>query len=175
MKFTLINQRLASALIVGAVIFSVACSNKKKEDDNAIKTGDTAADTSIGAKDMKFDPVGSDSGNIKGLNTIHFAYDDASIASDARKTLAANAEWIKNNPDTTVQIEGHTDERGSVEYNLALGERRAKAVKTYLAKLGIDGKRLTTISYGKEKPLDSSNTEAGMAKNRRANFVPLPK
>lgn len=168
------NRNFATALIVGALIFAVACASKKKSDDDN-KTGDVSADTNIGAKDMKFDPMGSDSGNIKGLNTIRFGYDDAAISSEARKVLASNAEWIKQNPDTTIQIEGHCDERGSVEYNLALGERRAKAVKSYLSTLGINGKRMTVISYGKEKPIDTTNTEAGMAKNRRANFVPLPK
>jgi peptidoglycan-associated lipoprotein len=161
-------------LITATLGLSLACSSKKKADDGS-KNGDVSADSSIGAKDMKFDPMGSDSGNIKGLSTIRFGYDDATISSEARKILANNAEWIKSNTDATVQVEGHCDERGSVEYNLALGERRAKAVKNYLVNLGIPSGRLTIISYGKEKPIDTSNTEAGMAKNRRANFVPLPK
>jgi len=160
-----------TALIVLTLGFSIACSSKKKVDD--VQAGDVAADSNVSSRDIKFDPRGSDSGSIKGLNTIRFGYDDASISSEARRILASNAEWIKANTDATIQVEGHCDERGSVEYNLALGERRAKAVKNYLIGLGIDGQRLTIISYGKEKPLDTTNTEAGMAKNRRANFVPL--
>ncbi len=171
MKFTRV---LNLSILSLAFAFSVACGSKKQANDQA-GNGDVSADSNIGAKDMQFDAQGSDSGNIKGLQTVHFSYDDASISSEARKTLASNAEWIKNNSSATVQVEGHTDERGSVEYNLALGERRAKAVKNYLQSLGISANRLTIISYGKEKPLDTSNTEAGMAKNRRANFVPLPK
>lgn len=160
------------ALVVLALGLTIACSSKKKEEEG-VQTGDVAADSNVGSRNIKFDPRGSDSGSIKGLNTIRFSYDDASITSEARRILSSNAEWIKANSDATVQIEGHCDERGSVEYNLALGERRANAVKKYLVGLGIDGSRLTVISYGKEKPLDTSNTEAGMAKNRRANFVPL--
>jgi peptidoglycan-associated lipoprotein len=87
--------------------------------------------------------------------------------------LSNNAEWIRTNANVTVQIEGHSDSRGSVEYNLALGERRAKSVKSYLTSLGIDSKRLTIISYGEEKPLALGDAEADYAKNRRANFVPL--
>ena len=168
------NRIWIRSLLALSLTFAVACASKKKTDDG-VAAGDVSADGSIGGKDIQFDPMGSDSGNIKGLRTIRFGYDDAHISAEARKTLASNAEWIKANPATTVQIEGHCDERGSVEYNLALGERRAKAVKQYLASLGVDGKRMTIISYGKEKPIDTTNTEAGMAKNRRANFVPLPK
>lgn len=162
------------SLLALSLTFGIACASKKK-DDGGVNAGDVSADGSIGGKDIQFDPMGSDSGNIKGLRTIRFSYDDANISAEARKTLAGNADWIKANPNATIQIEGHCDERGSVEYNLALGERRAKAVKSYMSTLGVDGKRMTIISYGKEKPIDTSNTEAGMAKNRRANFVPLPK
>jgi peptidoglycan-associated lipoprotein len=119
--------------------------------------------------------MGSDSGQINGLSTVNFDYDQASLTTSARRLLADNAEWMRKNSDVTVQVEGHCDERGSVEYNLALGERRAKSVKNYLVSLGLDPKRLTVISYGKEKPLVSGDTEEDYAKNRRANFVPLPK
>ena len=79
----------------------------------------------------------------------------------------------RNNRYATIQIEGHCDSRGSVEYNLALGERRAKAVKAYMGSLGIDSKRMTIISYGEEKPIATGDSEDAYAKNRRANFVPL--
>jgi peptidoglycan-associated lipoprotein len=95
------------------------------------------------------------------------------LSSETRKDLAENAEWIKANPKVTVQIEGHCDSRGSVEYNLALGERRAKAVKNYLVSLGLNSKRMTIISYGEEKPVATGDSEEAYAKNRRANFVPL--
>jgi peptidoglycan-associated lipoprotein len=116
---------------------------------------------------------GSNSGNIKGLNTIFFDYDKAALTSSAKAMLKANADWIRANPKFTLQIEGHTDSRGSTEYNLSLGERRAKSVRTYLEGLGIDGKRMTVLSYGEEKPIAQGDSEAAYSKNRRANFVPL--
>lgn len=117
--------------------------------------------------------MGSDSGNIAGLQTVNFDYDSATLSTETRKILADNAEWIRTNSAVTVQIEGHCDARGSVEYNLALGERRAKAVKSYLVSLGVDSKRMTIISYGEEKPLMTGDSESDYARNRRANFVPL--
>lgn len=164
---------LALCLLIGFFAINTACSSKKKAEDG-VAVGDVSGDASVASKDMAFDPLGSDSGNISGLSTVHFEYDQAALTTEARKELAENADWIKNNPDVTVQIEGHCDSRGSVEYNLALGERRAKSVKNYLVSLGIDPKRLTIISYGKEKPIASGDTEEAYHKNRRANFVPLP-
>ncbi len=122
---------------------------------------------------MSFNAQGSDSGQINGLNTINFAYDSSALDGTAKGILKTNAGWINSNKNVTVQIEGHCDVHGSVEYNLALGERRAKAVKDYLVGLGVDAKRLTVISYGKEKPLEIGDSEVINAKNRRANFVPL--
>ncbi|MEN0057878.1 MAG: peptidoglycan-associated lipoprotein Pal, partial [Bdellovibrio sp.] len=106
------------------------------------------------------------------LVTVRFGYDKSSLDSQAKKDIATNVAWMKANPTVNVQIEGHCDARGTIEYNVALGERRANAVKAYMASLGIPGNRLSVISYGKEKPLDSADTEAAWAKNRRANFVP---
>lgn len=160
-------------ILTGTLILAMslsACASKKPKTDESASAG---ADSSIATKDMTFDSTGSDSGNISGLHSINFDYDQSTLSSDARKTLGDNAEWIKTHTDVTVQIEGHCDSRGSVEYNLALGERRAKSVKNYLVSLGVDGKRMTIISYGKEKPLVSGDGEDAMAKNRRANFVPL--
>jgi peptidoglycan-associated lipoprotein len=127
----------------------------------------------VAAKDIGFDASGSDSGKISGLASVHFDYDSSNLSSETRRQLAENGDWIKSHAGVTVQIEGHTDSRGSVEYNLALGERRAKSVKTYLSSLGVDAGRMTIISYGEEKPVDPSDSETAWAKNRRANFVPL--
>lgn len=107
------------------------------------------------------------------LNRIHFAFDQFSLSSEARRVLASNADFLRANPGIKVKIEGHCDERGSDEYNLALGERRAQAAKDYLASLGISMNRLMTISYGEEKPLDPSGGEGAWAKNRRAEFSPV--
>jgi peptidoglycan-associated lipoprotein len=156
------------------LVLVASCATKPKKTEGADATaGGEGAPPVIADKEMSFDPQGSDGGKISGLGSIFFEYDQARLTNDARTQLASNAEWIKTNPAVTVQIEGHTDERGSVEYNLSLGERRAKSVKAYLASLGVDNKRMTIISYGEEKPLQSGESEAAWAKNRRANFVPL--
>jgi peptidoglycan-associated lipoprotein len=105
------------------------------------------------------------------LSTIYFAFDSANINDAGRAILDANATYLKANSDVQIQIEGHCDERGSIQYNLALGERRAQAVQDYLSALGVDASRITTISYGKEKPMDMGHDEASWARNRRANFV----
>lgn len=122
---------------------------------------------------MNFDAQGSDSNKIAGLSTIYFDYDKSSLSAASREALKGNAEWIKKNSKVTVQIEGHTDSRGSIEYNLALGERRANAVKSYLQSLGVSAGRIKTISYGKERPLVTGESEEAWSKNRRANFVPV--
>lgn len=157
------------------ILVMASCATKKPKSDAAESGAAGGADTTpvIADKEMNFNPQGSDSGAIPGLGTIFFELDQSRLTNEARTQLASNAEWIKGNPAVTIQIEGHTDERGSVEYNLSLGERRAKSVKAYLTSLGIDGKRLTIISYGEEKPLESGSGEGAWAKNRRANFVPL--
>jgi len=104
------------------------------------------------------------------LERIHFAFDQFSLSPDARDALTANAVVFKTNPELTVTIEGHCDDRGSDEYNLALGERRAQAAKEYLVSLGVPTERLQVISYGEEQPLDPVSSKAAWAKNRRADF-----
>jgi len=157
-------------LVIGLTLAStLACSKKVKPEAE----GEGAGAGGISSEAMSFNAAGSDSGSIEGLNTVHFAYDSATLDSSSREILKGNAAWMKTNNKVTIQIEGHCDSRGSVEYNLALGERRAKSVKDYLGNLGIEGKRITIISYGKEKPLELGDSEAVMSKNRRANFVPL--
>jgi len=107
---------------------------------------------------------------ISGLNRIHFDFDQFTLSSTARDILAANAAAIKAAPGGKVRIEGHCDERGSDEYNLALGEKRAQAARDYLISLGVAPDRLETISYGEEMPLDPASNEEAWAKNRRAEF-----
>ena len=102
---------------------------------------------------------------------VFYAFDSAEVAGDAQKILNANAEILRKYPTWVITIEGHADERGTAEYNLALGERRATAARTYLVSLGIPADRLKTVSYGKEFPFDPGHDEAAWAKNRRAHFV----
>jgi peptidoglycan-associated lipoprotein len=102
---------------------------------------------------------------------LFFAFDSSDVDSAGQQTLNADAEILKKYPTWVVTIEGHADERGTAEYNLALGERRALAARTYLVSLGIPADRLRTVSYGKEFPFDPGHDEAAWAKNRRAHFV----
>ncbi len=105
------------------------------------------------------------------LADIHFEFDRYDIRPEAARILDANAAWLKSNPRQLVLIEGHCDERGTVEYNLALGERRAKAAQNYLAAHGVAAARVTIVSYGKERPQCGDKTEACWTKNRRARFL----
>ncbi len=105
------------------------------------------------------------------LKPVFFEFDAADLLPEAQQTLSQNASVLKQHPTWVVTIEGHCDERGTAEYNLALGERRAVSARTYLVSLGIPADRLHTVSYGKELPFDPGHTEAAWAKNRRAHFV----
>lgn len=108
-----------------------------------------------------------------GLARVHFDFDKYDLTAAARKTLSANAEFLQANPGVRIRIEGHCDERGTTEYNLALGERRAKSAFQYLMDLGVDPNRMSVVSYGEEQPLDPGQNEAAWALNRRDEFVEL--
>jgi peptidoglycan-associated lipoprotein len=109
------------------------------------------------------------------LKDIHFDFDKYDIRPRDLETLKENASWLQKFPKAKIQIEGHCDERGTNEYNLALGERRADSTKKYLISIGIAGDRISTISYGEERPLDPGHNEESWAKNRRGHFVILSK
>ena len=105
------------------------------------------------------------------FDDVRFDFDKSDVKDDGRKTCRVVADFLKKNPSARIQIEGHCDERGTSEYNMALGERRATAVMTYLVSLGVSKGALSTVSFGKEKPLDPGHDEGAWAKNRRAHFV----
>lgn len=108
-----------------------------------------------------------------GLERIHFDFDTYNIKPGDRETLSANADYLQQNPGVRIRIEGHCDERGTTEYNLALGERRANSAFQYLMDLGVDPNRMGVVSYGEEAPLDPRRDEQAWAKNRRAEFVEI--
>jgi len=157
--------RLAFALIVTAMVSASGCSNKPKSDEGA----NTSSNSGAGADDNTMGD--SDSGKAMGLQTIHFLYDSFTLGSEAKSALKTNVGILKDKQSLKIQIEGHCDARGGIQYNIALGEKRANSVKKYLQDMGISADRVTTISYGKERPLDQGTTEEAYAKNRRANFV----
>jgi peptidoglycan-associated lipoprotein len=163
---------LAMLFIVPGLMLTASCAKKvtakpeaavSKTDDSSKKAaadtskpGDSAALTAR-EKFMKQD--------------VNFAFDSAVLDATAQAILKDKAAWLKDNASAATTIEGHCDERGTVAYNVALGERRAEAAKAFLVNLGVPAAKMTTISYGKEKPLDPAKTEAAYAKNRRAHFV----
>jgi len=151
-----LGAALAMAMILGA------CSKKNTVDD-----GDAAAgDAGMGVTDLG---AGS---TIPELPPVYFAYDSFNLDSVAKSSLGGHAAWLKSNAGVNVQVEGHTDERGTTEYNLALGERRSAAVRDYLISQGVDAGRLSTISYGEERPsVSGASNEATWSRNRRGEFV----
>lgn len=104
-----------------------------------------------------------------------FDFDSFVLAPAAQQALTQSAQWLRDHPDYALNVQGHCDERGTEQYNLALGDRRANSARTYLVSLGIDGDRLTTVSYGEERPFDEGHTEEAWAQNRRAHLVIGPR
>ena len=121
----------------------------------------------IPGEDIPIDPTGERSP----LADIHFDFDQAALTDAARRTLENHAAWLQARRDLKVALEGHCDEHGTVDYNLALGDQRAQAARDYLVSLGVAADRLTTVSYGKERPLDPGHNEEAWARNRRVHFV----
>src|SRR5437867_4518915 len=120
-------------------------------------------------------PAPAEFAAVADLNDIHFDFDKYDIRSADAKILDANAAWLKTNANHLVLIEGHCDQRGTNEYNLALGERRAKSTMNYLVSQGVQANRITIISYGEERPQCTEHTESCWAKNRRAHFLVKPR
>ena len=167
-----------AALTLIVVSFTTSCSLFRKKtttDESAGVRTETTADggsESFENSPMNFSAQGSDSGTIAGLSTVFFEYDKSTLTESENVKLQENVAWMKKNPGVMMNIEGHCDQRGSNEYNLSLGERRANSVKKMMVSMGIPANRLTIVSFGEEKPLVQGDSEEAMAKNRRANFVP---
>ena len=105
------------------------------------------------------------------IQDAYFGFDEATLSADAQSALNASADWLKKNANYNLLVEGHCDERGTEQYNLALGDRRANTAKEYLMTLGVDGSRIRTVSYGEERPFASGHDDSAWAKNRRAHLV----
>ncbi len=168
-------QMLKIALIV-LFLFSglVGCASKSgtQGDDGKVYPFDMKKQEEVkGADDSSMQGGAVPSHDqMAGLERIHFDFDQFTLSAEARRILTKNAKFLKANSGVQAAIEGHCDERGSDEYNLALGESRALAAKSYLVSLGISAKRISVISYGEEKPLRNGSNEAAWAQNRRAEF-----
>ncbi len=158
-------KKLFALVAIASLAFS-ACSSKGTK---------TTSDQKTSVNDIRYAATGSDAGNAGALKSVHFEYDKSAFTEETKTILKDNAEWLRFNPKIKVQVEGHSDNRGAIEYNIALGEKRAISVEKYLNAIGIKRDRLSTISFGEEKPLDTADTEEAWAKNRRANFVIVEK
>jgi peptidoglycan-associated lipoprotein len=150
-------------LVLAATLSFSACSKKNTvEDGTSLPSAADADSNAMGD---------SDNGKAMGLQTIRFGFDGYLLDDEAKSILKGNAQILKDKPSLKIQVEGHCDSRGGIQYNIALGEKRANAVKKFIADQGVAGDRISTISMGKEKPVDPGSSEEAHAKNRRANFV----
>jgi peptidoglycan-associated lipoprotein len=161
-----------------ALIFCGACKKRVKEAPLAGEDlgGQAALEEpkleEAGLGTQGFKEITADQAELKAIfRDIPFDYDDFALRPDAKEILNSIAQWLMKNTATQVLIEGHCDERGTIEYNLALGERRSSSAKKYLTQLGVDSERIFTISYGEERPIDSGHTESAWARNRRGHFL----
>jgi len=182
-------------LVLLAVMLVLGCSKNKKGADDTTAMGepfDVTADDAALAQDADYLPGDMPLAEATGrfgepgsglldpavdaearmvLRDVHFAYDSSTILPNDAAILQQIGAFLKRYPNVLIQIEGHCDERGTEEYNMALGSRRANAVRQFLADLGLDANRLYTISYGEMRPADPGRTEAAWAQNRRAHFL----
>lgn len=172
MTLMLRTKMFALITILGLVLAGCGSSTKKPtENNNPEVTNNNQPDTGSSMLDRIQVNSDSDSGNAGALRTVRFDFNSSVLTADASSALRDNAEFLRTYPSVEVQIEGHCDERGGVQFNLALGEARAKAIRRYLVGLGISGSRMTTISFGKERPLAFGHNESAWSQNRRGNFV----
>jgi len=171
-----LKPRFVSVALIGlCIVLALApgCSSRKKVSSEAqIEPPPTESTPPSTTDNGAIPPPPAETTSERlALEDAFFDFDDFSLRQDAKSALEKDGKYLEKNSATKVVIEGHCDERGSVEYNLALGEKRARAAKDYLVSYGIPGGRLTTISYGKERPFDSGHDESAWAKNRRAHVV----
>ena len=171
-------------LVLMACIVLTACATKKEVETQTSTTTTEAKTETTETKAEAIEPIagqmqgdvytGTDSVGYlaEGVkDRVFFATNESILTTASRETLRAQAAWLRKNPDVTVVVEGHADERGTREYNLALGERRANAAKDYLMTYGVSSDRITVLSYGKERPVDSGSTPLAWSKNRRSVTV----
>ena len=186
-------RNLVLALMVSGLVFTVSCAKKQVVSDPGAAIAEDAAAAAARAALEKQRAMEEEMLRQKALEeaslseserakkaaalekfvdqNINFGFDSSDLTPMARAILKEKALWLGENSGVRITIEGHCDERGTLEYNLALGERRALAVQRYLVDLGISQSRLSSISYGEERPLDAANNAEAWAKNRRAQFV----
>ncbi|MDA8791941.1 peptidoglycan-associated lipoprotein Pal [Bacteriovoracaceae bacterium] len=163
----------ASLLLLALTFVFYSCGSSDK------KTGSESAAEDVVVEQPNGDSNGlalelngdSDSNTAGGISTVYFDYDSSSLTSSSKQVLEQNAQFLKTSDKIDIQIEGHCDERGGIQYNLALGERRARAIRDYLVALGVTRSRMKIVSFGKERPVSFGHDESSWGRNRRGNFV----
>ncbi len=155
------NFKIVGAAVAALAVAACASTPEEVTTTPPMQTGGGAADGSV----AQFQAQAGD--------TVFYDFDSFALTSDARETLRRQAQWLQSYPAVTVRLEGNCDERGTREYNLALGERRANAARDFMVSLGIDPSRITIVSYGKERPRDPASNDAAWAVNRNAQTVIL--
>jgi len=174
-------------LVLMACIVLTACATKKEIKTETTTTATSTTEAKTEKTEEKADPIEPIAAQMQGdvytgtdtvgylaegvKDRVFFATNESILTTASRETLRAQAAWLRKNPNVTVVVEGHADERGTREYNLALGERRANAAKDYLMTYGISSDRITVLSYGKERPVDPGSTPLAWSKNRRSVTV----
>lgn len=165
---------LALAFVIPGLLFTASCAKKAVEPEPAAAVEDDAAAKAAADKAAAEEAARKAAMDARELflyEDINFEFDKSDLLAESQEILRGKAEYLKDNPDVLVIIEGHCDERGTNEYNLALGDRRASSAKAFLVNLGIAGSRLTSVSYGEERPADPGHDEEAWAKNRRDHFT----
>lgn len=181
------NRTTLAIATLALAILMPACRTKKPEPPPPVpapavqpqhSTTDVAPRPQGEVRDATPDPLAGDIVAVNDhvtrnglLGDVYFDFDKADLSEESRSRLARNADWLRSHPEFEVRIEGHCDERGTNEYNLALGERRAAAAREYLASLGVSARNLTTLSYGEERPQCVESSEGCWGRNRRAHFL----
>ena len=173
---------LALLFVIPGLLFTVACAKKTVKDDTVLQQ-QAEEEGAVKVREAEQEEMEEERLQEEARRKMmaaqnrfvnedtHFEFDSSNLLPEAQEILRWKAAWLQKNPNVQVTIEGHCDERGTNEYNLALGDRRANSAKSYLMDLGIYGSRLNTISYGEERPADYGSTEEAWAKNRRAHLV----
>ncbi len=163
-----LNKVLKGLLVAVPVLTLAACTSNKDETATQATTNDVVQQTT---DTSAADALRAELEALRQQNTIYFDFDKSEIRSEFASVLEAHAAFLKKTTTVSVTVEGHTDARGTPEYNIALGERRGQSVVKYLENLGVAAGQMSVVSYGEEKPVDAGNTEDAFAKNRRAVLV----
>jgi peptidoglycan-associated lipoprotein len=166
-------RKLALLLILGILtvgVLAMSCGKPKPQPETTTQEPPPPPPTQTETTEVEPPPPPTSTLNESQFQTVYFDFDKFNLRTDARAALDHNYELLNEFPSATIKIEGHCDERGTIEYNLSLGEKRAKSCMDYLTGLGIAPGRISTISYGKERPIDPGHNESAWSKNRRGEF-----